>query len=236
MCRIVTRRHCEDCFVELGARGHRVLAYGRRAQCEMPAGAVYRAWDLTRGSLADLPQLPDAVVHCAGSVTHWGPQAALYAANVLGTLAVLRTFSASRRVVHISTASVYDPHVPKDLVDEQAGYASRYLNAYALTKMQAECAVRATGRPAIVLRPHAVYGPGDRTLLPRLLAARRWAGCRSVGDGHNRVSVTHVDNLVHAIVRSVEGEVDDWDLQHCRRPIGAAGHSAAHAADAARTA
>jgi nucleoside-diphosphate-sugar epimerase len=193
---------------ELVRRGHRVLGYGRRAACDMPPGAVYTAWDFTRASLVYLPDMPDAVVHCAGSVTDWGSYAALHGPNVLGTLAVLDTFKSSRRFVHISTASVYDPRTPKRLVTEQAEYPTRYLNAYARTKMEAECAVRTSGRPAIVLRPHAVYGPGDRTLLPRLLAARRLGWLPVVGNGRNRVSVTHVDNLVQAIVRCVEGEVD----------------------------
>jgi nucleoside-diphosphate-sugar epimerase len=122
---------------------------------------------------------------------------------------VLRSFSGSRRFVHVSTASVYDASQPKRLVDEQAPYATRYLNAYSQTKMQAERVVRGSGRTSIVLRPHAVYGPGDPTLLPRLLAARRLGWLPAVGDGRNQVSVTHIDNLVHAIVRSVEGDVDD---------------------------
>jgi len=39
---------------------------------------------------------------------------------------------------------------------------------------EAERVLLAAGRPVIVLRPHVVYGPGDTTLLPRLLAAERF--------------------------------------------------------------
>lgn len=45
-----------------------------------------------------------------------------------------------------------------------------------------------------------MYGPGDTTLLPKLLAARRGGHLVVPGDGTNRVSVTHVGNLAHAVL------------------------------------
>jgi nucleoside-diphosphate-sugar epimerase len=190
---------------ELTRRGHYVLAYGRRPAADLPAGAVYTAWDLAAGPLASAPDV-DAVVHCAACVADWGDDAAFVAANVDGTRAVLDTFRGAARVVHLSTASVYDPWAGKDRVVEDAPYAARYPNMYARTKVLAEEVVRRSGRPAVILRPHAVYGPGDRTLLPRVLAARRLGWLLAVGNGRNRVSVTHVDNLVHAIVSALEAE------------------------------
>ena len=55
-----------------------------------------------------------------------------------------------------------------------------------------------------MLRPHAIYEPGDTTLLPRLLRAHRFGRLLAVGDGRNRVSLTHVDNLVAAIAAVLE--------------------------------
>jgi nucleoside-diphosphate-sugar epimerase len=49
-----------------------------------------------------------------------------------------------------------------------------------------------------VLRPHAVYGPGDTTLLPRVLAAVHRGRLVAVGDGAQRVSLTAVANLAAA--------------------------------------
>jgi nucleoside-diphosphate-sugar epimerase len=57
----------------------------------------------------------------------------------------------------------------------------------------------------VVLRPHIVYGPGDTTLLPRVLAARRGGRSRSSADGTQRVSATHVDNLAHAVDARARG-------------------------------
>ena len=57
----------------------------------------------------------------------------------------------------------------------------------------------------MILRPHAVYGPGDTTLLPRVLAARRLGAFPLPGDGRNRISVTCVFNLAQAVQLALEG-------------------------------
>jgi nucleoside-diphosphate-sugar epimerase len=180
----------------LVARGHEVIGFNRRS------------WDLASGPLADPPPV-DGVVHCAARVADAGPAAAFEAVNVSGTAAVLGAFPAARRFVYVSTASVYDPARPTRYIGEDAPYGSAYLNHYARTKGLAEQLIRRDGRSSIILRPHAVYGPGDTTLLPRLLAVRRFGRLVAIGDGRNEVSVTHIDNLVQTIVLALEGPVDD---------------------------
>src|SRR5207248_9137858 len=68
----------------------------------------------------------------------------------------------------------------------------------------AEQAVLGSAHPWVILRPHAIYGPGETKLLPRLLAARRFGRLLAVGDGRNRISLTHVDNLVQVVERAIE--------------------------------
>jgi nucleoside-diphosphate-sugar epimerase len=184
----------------LEARGHEVLAFGRRPTA---AFSRYRAWDISQGPIDGAEA--EAVVHCAGLVTDWGAPAAYEAINVEGTRNVLRSFPQARRFVHVSSASVYDPHAPVRQARESAPYPARYLNEDGRTKMLAECEVRRAERPTIILRPHALYGPGDTSLVPRLLAARGLGWQLAVGNGRNRLSVTHVDNLVLAIERALEG-------------------------------
>ena len=187
----------------LAAAGYDVLAFGRRPADAFAHGhlAAYRRWDLTTGPLAAVPDVA-AAVHCAGTVSDWGPPARFRAVNVLGTAAVLETFPGAR-VVHLSTASVYDPLRPRRRLREDAPPAGAYLNAYAASKAAAEALVRERRPDAVLLRPHAIYGPGDRTLLPRLLGARHLGVLPAVGDGRNRLSVTHVDNLVHAVLQAL---------------------------------
>lgn len=185
--------------------GWTVHAFGRRdaVSSEHIAGATYRSWDITYGPLTDPPPV-DAVVHCAGSVTDWAPRHEQWAANVYGTRNVLQSFAAVR-VVHVSTASVYDPYRPTvDAIEEQAP-VSRYLNTYGESKAEAERLIR-THPDAVILRPHAVYGPGDTTLLPRVLQAIRGRRLIAVGDGTQRISLTSVENLVQACLLAARAD------------------------------
>lgn len=158
-------------------------------------------WDITAGPLTDPPPV-DAVVHAAAAVTDWGPAAPVWRANVDGTRNVLASFP-DARFVHISTASVYDPFVPTVQAPEPAAPVARYLTAYGASKAAAERLL--TGRAdTVVLRPHAVYGPGDPTLLPRLLGAIRGRTLVLPGDGRTRHTLTAVGTLVDAVLRACD--------------------------------
>jgi nucleoside-diphosphate-sugar epimerase len=185
--------------------GHEVFAFGRR-DLQIP-GASYRQWDITAGPLSDAPAV-DAVIHCAGTVTDWAPAHEFFATNVDGTRNVLASFPAAR-FVHVSTASVYDPFRPTIMATEDQAPVRRYLNAYGASKAAAERLVldAMAHRPAIILRPHAIYGPGDPTLLPRVLSAVRGQRLFAVGDGRQRLSLTSVANLAQACILAACGPV-----------------------------
>ena len=179
------------------AAGHHVYAFGRRHHLD-PAhvgGAPYQSWDITA---APLPQPPDveAVVHCAGSVTDWGTRAAMLAVNRDGTRRVLEAFPKAR-FVHVSTASVYDPYLPTVRAREDEA-AAEPPDPYGHSKAAAENVVRTIRPDAVILRPHAVYGPGDTTLLPRLLESVRGKHLIAVGTGRQLMSLTSIDNLTQA--------------------------------------
>jgi nucleoside-diphosphate-sugar epimerase len=158
-------------------------------------------WDITAGPLADPPPV-DAVVHAAAAVTDWGAAGPIWRANADGTRNVLASFPGVR-FVHVSTASVYDPFVPTVHAPEPAAPVARYLTAYGASKAAAERLL--AGRPdTVVLRPHAVYGPGDPTLLPRLLGAIRGGTLVLPGDGRTRHTLTAVGTLVDAVLRACD--------------------------------
>src|SRR5205823_4758641 len=48
------------------------------------------------------------------------------------------------------------------------------------------------------LRPHLIWGPGDRHLVPRILARARRGRLLRVGDGANRIDVTYIEDAAHA--------------------------------------
>ena len=48
----------------------------------------------------------------------------------------------------------------------------------------------------IILRPHIIYGPGDTTIGPRIKNGIKFGYFPVPGNGKNRISLTHVENLV----------------------------------------
>ncbi|MFI6604092.1 NAD-dependent epimerase/dehydratase family protein [Nonomuraea sp. NPDC050536] len=188
------------------AKGWQVHGFGRRPRVQDIPGVPYTSWDLTRDRPPALEL--DAVIHCAGSVTDWGPPEEIWRANLAGTRAALAAFPGAR-FVHVSTASVYDPRRPTVMAREHEAPVSRYVNAYGASKAAAEQAVE--GR-AVILRPHAVYGPGDTTLLPRVLRSVRGSRLVAVGDGRQRVSLTSIGNLVQACLLAVEAPIGVYNV------------------------
>ncbi len=182
----------------LADKGYIVFGFGRRRadQLDVPV-PNYRSWDLTTGTL-DCPTV-DTVIHCAAKVGDWGSDAEYEEVNIRGTQRVLEHFADTRLFIHISSASVYSRTQSGNKLSEDAGTGEGLFTAYARSKAAAEKVVLCSGRKVVILRPHIVYGPGDTTLMPRILAARRFGRLVVPGNGQNRVSVTHVENLVAAI-------------------------------------
>lgn len=190
------------------AAGWSVVASGRRDDVDARhiGGAAYRRWDITSGPMDD-PPCVDAVVHCGASAADTACASQVWATNLTGTRNVLRSFGTAR-LVHISSAGVYDPCRPSIMAVEDEAPVRRYLNAYGASKAAAERAVLADEqRSVIVLRPQAVYGPGHTTPLPRLFTRVRLRRLCSVGDGTNKLSLTSVGNLASACLLAASGPV-----------------------------
>ena len=54
------------------------------------------------------------------------------------------------------------------------------------------------------LRPHLIWGPGDRHLVPRLIQRARMKQLRRVGDGTNLVDTTYVENAALAHLQAAQ--------------------------------
>lgn len=181
--------------------GHEVVGFGRRPHGWLHEGARYRMWDLLAGEPLDEGRF-DAVVHCAALADDWASRDEALRVNRDGTLEVIARFPGAR-LVHMSTSSVYDALTPSVNLPESATEGARYLSGYSESKALAE--VEATRFGAVILRPHAVYGPGDTTLLPRILAGVRRRGLVLPEGARVPHTLTHIDNLAQAVVLAVEG-------------------------------
>jgi nucleoside-diphosphate-sugar epimerase len=161
-------------------------------------GLQYYQWDISSTPMI-MREPIDVVVHSAAKVDDFGAYQEFHQANVIGTQRVLESFRDAGQFIFISSSSVYDPFAPdKSNISETFPYGKRYLNAYGATKMQAEIFVRQR-KNSVILRPRAIYGVGDTSLLPRLMKAKRGKFLFGIGDGINPISLTYVQNLVHAV-------------------------------------
>ncbi|QEO09508.1 NAD-dependent epimerase/dehydratase family protein [Protaetiibacter larvae] len=179
----------------LAREHHEVVGFGRTPHGWAHPHAGYRVWDIAAGPLRGDRDF-EAVVHCAALADDAAPLTQAMRVNRTGTRHVVASFPGAR-IVHLSTASVYDAFTPTVLAREDAAPVNRFLSSYAESKTFAEFEV--SGADAVILRPHAVYGPGDTTLLPRVLEAVR--GGRLVLPEGARVlhSLTRIDHLVDAV-------------------------------------
>ncbi|MDO9455424.1 NAD(P)-dependent oxidoreductase [Nocardioides sp.] len=179
------------------AHGYDVVSLGRRPG---PDGTEHRRWDAS----VDTPDLVGcaAVVHLAAAVGDPRPGTdarEFERVNVDGARRLLEA-AGDRPVVWVSSSSVYDPRPDRTRVTEDHPTSGGHLNAYGRTKALGDRLALDAG--AVVLRPRAVYGPGDTHLLPRLLRATRRG--RIVLPGHDvELSLTHVDNLAGACVAAL---------------------------------
>ena len=152
----------------------------------------------------------EAVVHSAALAAPWGPAADFWESNVVGTEHVVQACleAGVRRLVHVSTPSVCFGAESRLNVGETDPLPDLPLTAYAASKRIAEALVAAAvadGLDAVVLRPRAIYGAGDRAVMPRVAAALRAGRLPVLGDGRNVASVTYIGNAVDAVLACLDG-------------------------------
>src|SRR5437870_2399054 len=170
---------------------------------------------ILRGDLAD-PELlrraldgAEVVVHCAAKVGDWGPVEDYRAVNVdaLRTLLEVCKDKPLARFVHLSSLGVYAARHHHG-TDETEPLPARHMDGYTQTKVEAEQLAldyyREHKVPVVVLRPGFIYGPRDRTVLPKLIRALRQRQMRYIGGGTRALNTIYVGNLVDAIFLAID--------------------------------
>ncbi|NLS96058.1 MAG: NAD-dependent epimerase/dehydratase family protein [Planctomycetaceae bacterium] len=200
----------------LVARGNAVRAFCRGSYPELDRLGVetIRGDIRNRNETIAACQGVDTVFHVAalaGISMRWSD---FYEINVLGTRHVVegcRTHGVGR-LVYTSSPSVTFDGSDQEGVDESAPYPERFLAHYPHTKAIAEREVlEANGSDGFLtcaLRPHLIWGPRDRHLIPRLLARARSGRLRRVGDGKNLVDMIYVENAAEAHLQAADALTD----------------------------
>ena len=166
-------------------------------------------------ALADMARECDAILHIAGVVN--APDVAGFeAGNVAGTLAVVEAARAANveRFIHVSSLAAREPQ----------------LSDYGATKAKAEVIVQASGLDWTMVRPPAVYGPGDRDNLELFKMAK--LGFVTLPPA-GRMSLIHVDDLARLLLAVIpfaearakiyepdDGVAGGWTHQSFAKAIG----------------
>ena len=196
--------------------GHSVAALTRRPQPPRQ-GIEWIAGSLDdRAALDRLVTGADAVIHVAGVVN--APDAAGFeAGNVIGTGTVLAAAekAGTARFIHTSSLSAREPQ----------------LSLYGASKARSEAIVAASPLSTAIVRPPAIYGPGDRELLEMFkMAARGFVLLPPAG----RLSLLHAADLArlltalaaptapNGIVEPDEGHPGGWTHREFGAMLGQA--------------
>jgi nucleoside-diphosphate-sugar epimerase len=168
---------------------------------------------VVEGALGDaaaasrLVERADAVLHVAAVYRTAGhPDSYYREVNVVGTERLLEAAAERgvRRFVHTSTVGVHG-HVERPPADESAPIAPG--DIYQATKAEAEALAlgfhRTRGLPVTVVRPGAIYGPGETRFLKlfRAIARGRYA---VVGTGRTFYHPVYIDDLVAGFLLALD--------------------------------
>ena len=197
------------------AGGHPVRAFTRAPRAAKD-GVIWIDGALDKPeSLARLCEGADAVIHVAGLINA-PDRAAFDAVNVIGTAHMIDAARAAgvRRFIHISSLAAREPG----------------LSDYGASKARSEQLVAASGLDWTILRPPAVYGPGDRETFELFKMAKR--GLVALPP-KGRFSVIHVDDLAGLILALLgasashgetyepdDGREGGWEHRHFARTLG----------------
>ena len=194
------------------SHGHTVRLMGRdfsQVQSLIAADAIPITADLRDASaISQACSGVDVVYHVGAFSSAWGKRADFFAINVGGTQAVIagcREYGI-KRLIYVSSPSVVFTGQDQHHVNEAVSYPRRFASVYSLTKKLGEDLVNAAAPyvETVIIRPKAIFGPGDRTLLPQLIAAARRNRLPQIGDGSNLVDLTYVENVADALLLALD--------------------------------
>lgn len=194
-------------LVRLLTHEYQVRALGRNRekgkQLEQ-LGAVFCPGDFTdEKACAPYFEGADYVIHGGALSAVWGQWEDFYKTNVAGTanVAKLCLRCGIRRMVYISSPSIYTEKRDRYHIREESFNKDNELNDYIKSKILAEQEVKRWGRRGlntVILRPRGLIGIGDTSLVPRLLRANTRIGIPLFNGGRNEVDLTSVENAALA--------------------------------------
>ncbi len=185
--------------------GHNVYALGRGVYPELESqGITIVRHNLERPIPLDLTNVRfDGVFHVAAKVEMWGDYQSFYNTNVVGTEHIINYCRELKipNLVYTSSPSVIADDSDASGIDESHSYPERHLAPYPATKSIAERKVLKANSETlrtVALRPHLIWGPGDRHFVPTILKRAAAGRLIRVGSGKNMVDISYIEDCVKA--------------------------------------
>lgn len=186
------------------ARANSDVSHLRNLGAEIVPGDLTDADALTKAANS-----VDVVIHCAAKVGDWGPVEDYRKVNVEGLRALLEAVKGQplTRFVHVSSLGVYEARHHYG-TDETEPLPENHIDGYTQSKVECEKLAmeyhRKHGIPVTIVRPGFIYGPRDRTILPRLADRLSKKTIVYIAQGRYALNTTFVGNLVEAIFLAAE--------------------------------
>ncbi|MBD3180262.1 MAG: SDR family NAD(P)-dependent oxidoreductase [Candidatus Latescibacteria bacterium] len=199
--------------------GNQITATGRSRQVGnqlIKRGIEFTACDiLDQDSLKSAFSAADLLIHCAGRTADRGSYSEFYQVNVVGTRNVIDACRQNdiSRIIFISTPSVYYSGSDRFNVTESEPLPRKQF-PYGKTKLIAEEELQSAakeGISSIILRPRAVYGRYDGTIVPRILELSAGKKFPLINGGEAMVDITCIENLASAIRNCLAAPVSSWN-------------------------
>lgn len=204
---------------KLLSEGHEITSYSRGDYPDLKEKGV----NTVQGSLSDLEKLSkaceghDAFFHTASKVAMWGKTSDFIETNFVGTQNALKACKRAgiKTFIYTSTPSVVFGKESLKGVDEKTPYPEQSYSRYGASKARAEKWVLEQNSDevkTISLRPHLIFGPRDKNLIPRLVEAAKKNKLKMVGEGKNKVDVLYVENAADAHLKAWQALLEKPEL------------------------
>lgn len=171
------------------------------------SGLEFISHDLTKP--IKVHDLKESIVINSAAVTRDGFSHQILSTNLAIATNCLAISSGPQ--ILVSSSSVYDLRKPSvQVTTEQATGRYPFLNSYSKSKFESEQLYAKTECEAIILRPHALIGPDDQTLLPRVKGAIKNGSLRLPNAGRAMHEFTSLKNFCQAIDLSISKFESGW--------------------------
>ena len=189
-------------------KGHTIIASGRD---KLPPDKLLHYAEYFSADIRYPLKFPDAdiCIHAAALSDDKGSWNNFYEANVIGTANVLEASKQCKTFIHVSSSAVYLPE-DKLISEEFSGKQNnQLLSKYGKSKLMAENVIheKSKHKRCFILRPRALYGVGDKKILPRMLKLVKNDTIMKPGKMQINVSMTHYLNFAHAIECCIESSL-----------------------------